>query len=202
MNGQNAQKFSKNKLAKLRNETFGFVFQQFFMNNDDTVLENVLLPLVIAKVPRRQRKKRAMSALKVVGLADKVKNKARDLSGGQKQRVCIARAIVNHPKVIFADEPTGNLDSVTGEKVEQILFRFHERLGATLVIVTHDEALAAKCQRQIRISDGKVVEETASRKAPVTKVSAKATPRGSEVAKATLGNSGMAKKKAGPRRIK
>ena len=203
VDGQNAQKFSKNKLAKLRNETFGFVFQQFFMNNDDTVLDNVLLPLVIAKMPRRQRKKRAMSALKVVGLTDKAKNKARDLSGGQKQRVCIARAIVNHPKVIFADEPTGNLDSVTGEKVEQILFRFHEKLGATLVIVTHDEALAAKCQRQIRISDGKIIEETSSIKTSSTKkaeVSSTRKAESSSVRKAEASKKVSAKGKV--RRIK
>ena len=188
VNGQNARKFNKRQLAKLRNETFGFVFQQFFMNNDDTVLDNVILPLSIAKVPRRQRKRRALSALKVVGLADKAKNKARDLSGGQKQRVCIARAIVNNPKVIFADEPTGNLDSATGEKVEQILFRFHERLGATLVIVTHDEALAAKCQRQIRISDGLVVEETNSASAK----SAAASESGSAGARSVAAKSGTA----------
>ena len=127
LNGRNTSKLKNRKLNRLRNKEFGFVFQSFFMNANDTVLNNVILPLKIAGISRRERKRRAMEALEVVELDDKAKNKASDLSGGQKQRVCIARAIVNNPKVIFADEPTGNLDTATGEKIEKILFELNRK---------------------------------------------------------------------------
>lgn len=155
INGVNSTKLKPRQLNKMRNRYFGFVFQQFFMNANDTVLNNVLLPLKISGTRRRTRKKLAMEALKVVGLEEKAMNKANNLSGGQKQRVCIARAIVNSPKVIFADEPTGNLDSATGAKVEKLLFELNKK-GVTLIIVTHDEDLAKKCQRQIHIADGEM----------------------------------------------
>lgn len=159
LNGTKTSKLKQRQLNTLRNKEFGFVFQQFFMNANDTVLNNVMLPLKIAGVSSRERKKRAMHALTVVGLESKAKNKANNLSGGQKQRVCIARAIVNNPAVIFADEPTGNLDSVTGEKVEETLFTLNREKNITLIIVTHDEDLAMKCDRQIRITDGRVVSD-------------------------------------------
>ena len=159
LNGQNTSKLKNRKLNRLRNKEFGFVFQSFFMNANDSVLNNVILPLKIAGIGRRERRRRAMEALKVVELDDKFKNKAKDLSGGQKQRVCIARAIVNNPKVIFADEPTGNLDSATGDKIEKLLFNLNKEKGITLIVVTHDEELAAKCKRQIRITDGAVVTD-------------------------------------------
>lgn len=145
-------------LNKLRNQTFGFVFQQFFLNTQDTVLENVMLPLKIAGVTGKKRRDLALAAIKAVDLESKAQNKANNLSGGQKQRVCIARALVNEPQIIFADEPTGNLDSTTGEMVEDILFKLHREKGITLIIVTHDPDLAQKCQRQIKIKDGLVVE--------------------------------------------
>ena len=129
------------------------------MNANDNVLNNVILPLKIAGVRRSERRRRAMEALKTVELEDKAKNKAKDLSGGQKQRVCIARALVNNPKVIFADEPTGNLDSATGAKIEELLFNLNREKGITLIVVTHDEELAEKCGRQIRIADGKIVTD-------------------------------------------
>lgn len=157
INGKDTALLKKKELNKLRNQTFGFVFQQFFMNPQDTVLENVILPLKIAGVPSKKRKEIAMKALEEVELADKFNNKASNLSGGQKQRVCIARAIANSPKILFADEPTGNLDSNTGDKVEKLLFSLNKEQGITLIIVTHDEALANKCNRQIRIKDGKIV---------------------------------------------
>ena len=157
INGKDIALLKKKELNKLRNQTFGFVFQQFFMNPQDTVLENVILPLKIAGVPSKKRKEIAMKALEEVELADKFNNKASNLSGGQKQRVCIARAIANSPKILFADEPTGNLDSNTGDKVEKLLFSLNKEQGITLIIVTHDEALANKCDRQIRIKDGKIV---------------------------------------------
>lgn len=159
IDGQNIAKMKKRNLNKLRNQTFGFVFQQFFMNPKDTVLQNVILPLKIAGISSRKRKEIALKALEAVELTDKAKNKASNLSGGQKQRVCVARAIVNSPKIIFADEPTGNLDSKTSAKVEDLLFGLNRKKGITLVIVTHDEALAQKCDRQIRIQDGQIISK-------------------------------------------
>jgi len=159
IDGQNIAKMKKRNLNKLRNQTFGFVFQQFFMNPKDTVLQNVILPLKIAGISSRKRKEIALKALEAVELTDKAKNKASNLSGGQKQRVCVARAIVNSPKIIFADEPTGNLDSKTSAKVEDLLFSLNREKGITLVIVTHDEALAQKCDRQIRIQDGQIISK-------------------------------------------
>jgi putative ABC transport system ATP-binding protein len=164
INGVNASRLSANKLNRLRNREFGFVFQQFFMNSNDTVLNNVVLPLKIAGISFSNRKRRAMEALKTVELDSKAKSKANDLSGGQKQRVCIARAIVNNPKVIFADEPTGNLDTVTGERVENLLFNLNKEKGITLIIVTHDEDLAAKCSRQIHIKDGQIESDEQTKK--------------------------------------
>ena len=159
INGQNIAKMKKRELNKLRNQTFGFVFQQFFMNPKDTVLQNVILPLKIAGVSSRKRKEIALKALEAVELTDKAKNKASNLSGGQKQRVCVARAIANSPEIIFADEPTGNLDSKTSKKIEDLLFDLNKEGGITLIIVTHDESLAAKCDRQIRIQDGQIVSK-------------------------------------------
>ena len=159
INGQNIAKMKKRDLNKLRNRTFGFVFQQFFMNPKDTVLQNVILPLKIGGVSSRKRKEIALKALEAVELTDKVKNKASNLSGGQKQRVCVARAIANSPEIIFADEPTGNLDSKTSKKIEDLLFGLNKNNGITLIIVTHDEALAQKCDRQIRIQDGQIISK-------------------------------------------
>lgn len=159
INGQNIAKMKKRDLNKLRNRTFGFVFQQFFMNPKDTVLQNVILPLKIGGVSSRKRKEIALKALEAVELTDKAKNKASNLSGGQKQRVCVARAIANSPEIIFADEPTGNLDSKTSKKIDDLLFGLNKDNGITLIIVTHDEALAQKCDRQIRIQDGQIISK-------------------------------------------
>ncbi|HAP5764311.1 TPA: ABC transporter ATP-binding protein [Enterococcus faecalis] len=157
LNGKNVTSIRKKVLNKTRNEEFGFVFQQFFMNAKDTVLNNVLLPLKIGGISGSKREKMALDALKAVGLEDKVQNKANNLSGGQKQRVCIARALVNNPQIIFADEPTGNLDSATGKKIEELLFDLNKNKGITLIIVTHDPDLAARCDRQVHVRDGLIV---------------------------------------------
>ncbi|NSU27280.1 ABC transporter ATP-binding protein [Enterococcus faecalis] len=157
LNGKNVTSIRKKVLNKTRNEEFGFVFQQFFMNAKDTVLNNVLLPLKIGGISGSKRKKMALDALKAVGLEDKVQNKANNLSGGQKQRVCIARALVNNPQIIFADEPTGNLDSATGKKIEELLFDLNKNKGITLIIVKHDTDLAARCDRQVHVRDGLIV---------------------------------------------
>ncbi|QKJ20787.1 ABC transporter ATP-binding protein [Microbacterium hominis] len=154
------------KLNRTRNKTFGFVFQQFFLTGSNTVLENVILPLKIAGVGRAERKRRGLAALEQLELADKARNKAVNLSGGQKQRTVIARALVNSPRIIFADEPTGNLDSHTGAVVEDILFTLNREHGITLIVVTHDEELAARCDRRIHIRDGRIesdsIEEVAA----------------------------------------
>lgn len=154
INGEVVTKLSKRKQDQLRNRTFGFVFQQFFLNGNASVLENVILPLKIAGVGSRERKKRGLAALEAVELAEKASSKANDLSGGQKQRVVVARALINNPQIIFADEPTGNLDSTTGAKVEQLLFDLNKQQGITLIVVTHDPDLAARCDRQVFIKDG------------------------------------------------
>lgn len=142
------------QLNRTRNKTFGFVFQQFFLTGGNSVLENVVLPLKIAGVRAGERRRRGMAALEQLDLADKARNRAVDLSGGQKQRVVIARALVNNPRIIFADEPTGNLDTATGAVVEDILFDLNRRQGINLVVVTHDEELAARCDRSLYIRDG------------------------------------------------
>jgi putative ABC transport system ATP-binding protein len=152
--GTDATKLKSKEINRLRNQDFGFVFQQFFLTANASVLENVVLPLKIAGVGAKERKIRGMAALEQLELADKAKNKAMNLSGGQKQRAVIARALVNNPKVIFADEPTGNLDTATGAVVEDILFALNKDKGITLIIVTHDIDLAARCDRQIFIRDG------------------------------------------------
>lgn len=157
IDGVDASQLRGTKLNDLRNRTFGFVFQQFFLTPNTSVLDNVMLPLKIARMGSRDRKRRALEALEQLELADKAKSKAIDLSGGQKQRVVIARALVNTPRIIFADEPTGNLDSATGAVVEDLLFRLNKEQGITLVIVTHDEELAARASRRIYLKDGRVV---------------------------------------------
>lgn len=149
-----------------RGKNVGIVFQQFFLQPNDTVLENVALPLKIQGAKKKERLEKAQAALEQVGLASKAKNKANDLSGGQKQRVAIARALVDNPSIIIADEPTGNLDSENGEVVENLLFDLNKKLGTTLIIVTHDEDLARKCQRVVYLKDGHVEKDTAK---PATK---------------------------------
>lgn len=187
IDGTNSGKLRAKQLNRLRNRRFGFVFQQFFMNANDTVLENVLLPLKIAGISRFKRKAKALDALKIVDLADKAKNKANDLSGGQKQRVCIARAIVNDPEVIFADEPTGNLDSATGDKITDLLFNLNKKHGVTLIIVTHDEDLAKLCNRIIRLSDGKIISDQSVRKTAKKQASSRREKEAARVKKANRG---------------
>ncbi len=141
---------------RFRSEKIGFIFQSFFVQANESSFENVALPLEIASKSASVRTKRVVAALRVVGLSDKEKQKAGNLSGGQKQRLAIARAIVNNPRIIFADEPTGNLDTTTGASIEKLLFNLNKQGGSTLVVVTHDEELAAKCDMQIYIKDGKI----------------------------------------------
>lgn len=149
-------KLKGRKLDKFRAKSMGFIFQSFFVQANDTCYNNVALPLEIMKHKGSERKKLIRSALESVELGDKINEKAGNLSGGQKQRLAIARAIVGNPSIIFADEPTGNLDSFTGKKVEDILFGFNKDSGVTLIVVTHDADLAKKCDIQIVMKDGEV----------------------------------------------
>lgn len=157
---QDSSRMTGGQVDGLRNKTFGFVFQQFYLNGRDSVLNNVVLPLKIAGVGRKERKDRGIDALKSVGLEERAGSKAADLSGGQKQRVCIARALINRPIVIFADEPTGNLDTNNGKAVEDLLFRLNQEHGITLIIVTHDPDLAARCERLINLKDGVMTDRS------------------------------------------
>lgn len=144
------------EMDSFRSSKMSFIFQAFFIQANQTVYQNVMLPLQIAKVPRARRRKLVMDALTSVELESKVNNLAANLSGGQKQRLAIARAIVNKLHILFADEPTGNLDSVTGERIMTLLFDLNKQLGCTIILVTHDPDLAKQCQMQIRLKDGKI----------------------------------------------
>ena len=156
IDGKDILRLKQKEVDKFRAEKIGFIFQSFFVQGNESVYDNVSLPLEIAGLPVGKRKARVQAALEAVELADKIKNKAKDLSGGQKQRLAVARAIANEPNIIFADEPTGNLDSLTGEKVEDMLFDYNKDKGVTLIIVTHDPELAAKCDMLVSIKDGKI----------------------------------------------
>ena len=156
IDGQDILKLRQKQVDEFRARKIGFIFQSFFVQGNESVADNVSLPLEIVKMPRGLRESKINEALKAVDLYEKRKNRAKDLSGGQKQRLAIARAIVGSPQIIFADEPTGNLDSETGAKVEELLFNYSKQEGATLIIVTHDVDLAKKCDYQILIKDGKI----------------------------------------------
>lgn len=156
IDGKNILTLKQKEIDKFRSREMSFIFQSFFVQANESCYDNVSLPLEIANVPLSKRKAKIEAALKAVELIDKKKSRARDLSGGQKQRLAVARAIVNSPKILFADEPTGNLDSVTGEVVEDLLFGYNKKNNVTLIIVTHDEALASRCDIQIHIKDGKI----------------------------------------------
>lgn len=160
VDGRDTAELSEKAKNTLRNEMFGFVFQQFFLNGRETVFENVVLPMRIRGAAARDIEASANNALRAVGLDDKTGKKAKDLSGGEKQRVCIARALIGNPRVIFADEPTGNLDSHTGAAVEQLLLDLNREHGITLVVVTHDDDLARRCDRVIEMKDGQILSET------------------------------------------
>ena len=160
IDGQDILQLKPKRVDEFRAKKIGFIFQSFFVQGNESVVDNVSLPLEIARLPRKKRAHKINVALKAVDLYDKRKNRAKDLSGGQKQRLAIARAIVGDPQIIFADEPTGNLDSETGAKVEELLFGYNKQKGVTLIVVTHDADLAKKCDYQIIIKDGRVEKST------------------------------------------
>jgi putative ABC transport system ATP-binding protein len=154
--GADVEGLADDALADLRNEEIGFVFQTFQLLPRASALANVELPLVYRGLPRRERRARAEEALRAVGLGNRMHHRPNELSGGQRQRVAIARALVGDPSLLLADEPTGNLDSATGEEIVRLFEELHGR-GHTILLVTHEPRLAARCPRAIRLSDGRVI---------------------------------------------
>jgi len=155
LEGQDISHLNEEELAKTRNVTLGFVFQQFNLLAKTSATENVSLPLLYSDVPKSKRLPKSIEMLNKVGLGDKLKNTPAQLSGGQQQRVAIARALINDPKIIMADEPTGNLDSKSGKEIIAIFHKLHDE-GRTIILVTHDMELARQAQRIIIIKDGQV----------------------------------------------
>jgi len=157
--GRDPSKLNDDELSKLRNRYIGFVFQTFNLIPRLTALENVMLPLVVRGVDGSERRRRAIEALEQVGLRDRMNHRPTELSGGEQQRVAIARAIVTRPRIVLADEPTGNLDSVSAKEIVKVLSRLNRELGITVVIVTHDPEVASAAQRVVKIRDGVIYEE-------------------------------------------
>jgi putative ABC transport system ATP-binding protein len=156
LNGKDVSRLSDDALADIRNREIGFIFQNFQLLPRETALANVELPLVYRGVKSKERRERAIEALKKVRLENRMAHKPTELSGGQRQRVAIARALAAEPSLLLADEPTGNLDSATGEEIVRLFEELHQ-LGHTIVLVTHEPKLAARCPRAVRLSDGLVV---------------------------------------------
>lgn len=157
IDGINPFTLKDKQLARFRNQKLGFVFQFHHLLPEFTALENVMIPALIAGVSQAQAKQRAMELLETVGLGERASHKPQQLSGGEQQRVAIARALANNPAVLFADEPSGNLDSATKQEIHQLFFDLRDKLGQTVVIITHDESLAAMCDRSLVMKDGMFV---------------------------------------------
>jgi putative ABC transport system ATP-binding protein len=158
LNNKDVSRMSDDELAVVRNVEIGFIFQTFQLLPKETALANVELPLVYRGMPAKERRERARAALDKVQLSHRMHHKPNELSGGQRQRVAIARALVSEPSMLLADEPTGNLDSATGEEIVKLFEQLH-KAGHTLVLVTHEPKLAARCPRAIRLSDGEIVAD-------------------------------------------
>jgi putative ABC transport system ATP-binding protein len=156
-NGQDVSQLSETQLARIRNKGVGFIFQQFNLLQRASALDNVALPLVYSNLPPRTRFKKAKAMLIKVGLADKLDNHPNQLSGGEQQRVAIARALVNDPQIIFADEPTGNLDSKTGQGILKLFQELNQKDKRTLVVVSHDSRIARQAKKTIKIKDGRIL---------------------------------------------
>jgi putative ABC transport system ATP-binding protein len=157
LKGKDISLFSEDELSQLRGRTIGFIFQEFNILPNLTALENVMLPMVFQGVLSEKRKKRAEELLISVGLKDRISHQPAELSAGERQRVAIARAFANDPEMVIADEPTGNLDSITGKKIMEILTDFHKKEGKTIVVVTHDSHIADYSEQIINIKDGQII---------------------------------------------
>jgi len=168
LNGQDVSKMTDNELAEVRNREIGFIFQTFNLLQRSTALENVMLPLVYAGVSKSERIRRAEETLKSVQLSDRMKHKPNELSGGQRQRVAVARALVNNPSIVLADEPTGNLDSKTSIEIMGLLEEIH-KLGNTIIVVTHEEDIAMHAHRVIRMIDGRIESDEVNENIRVVK---------------------------------
>ncbi len=165
VDGQDLSKASDRELSLYRNKKVGFIFQTFNLQPTYTALENVSLPLVFAKVPLWRRKRIAREVMETVELSDRLRHKPNQLSGGERQRVAIARALVNDPKILLADEPTGNLDSKSGEQIMELLTRMNKERGIILLLVTHDLKTAGYADRMLRMLDGQIAEAVDRRQA-------------------------------------
>lgn len=159
IDGQEVLHMNASKLSAFRNRRIGFVFQSHRLLPEFTALENVMIPSLIAGLSNKESASRAKALLSEVGLSDRMDHKPSELSGGEAQRVAIARALVNNPAVLFADEPSGNLDSATKQDIHRIFFEMREKHGQTIVIVTHDETLADMCDRKLVMSDGLIINQ-------------------------------------------
>jgi len=156
--GKDVSKLNDDRLAEIRNKKIGFVFQQYNLLSRTNILHNVEIPLIYAGLKSKQRRKLAMQALESVGLSDRVKHKPNEISGGERQRAAIARALVNDPLIILADEPTGNLDTKTGEEIMKIFYKLHQQ-GNTLIMVTHEAEVARHARRIIHLRDGLIEKD-------------------------------------------
>ncbi|MDX9905613.1 MAG: ABC transporter ATP-binding protein [Bacteroidales bacterium] len=162
LNGNDVSKLDDNELAEIRNKEIGFIFQTFNLLPRSTALDNVMLPLIYAGIGKNDRMERAVKALDAVGLSDRMNHKPNELSGGQRQRVATARALVNNPSLILADEPTGNLDSRTSDEIMALLVDIH-KAGNTIILVTHEESIARYAHRIIRLMDGTILSDELNR---------------------------------------
>ena len=158
IDGENVSRLSATKIAHFRNKNIGFVFQFHQLLPEFTALENVMIPALIGGTSKKEARQRAQELLDFMGLADRAEHKPNQLSGGEKQRVAVARALVNHPAVVFADEPSGSLDTHNKEELHRLFFDLRDRMGQTFVIVPHDEALASQTDRTIHMLDGYITE--------------------------------------------
>lgn len=159
LDGKNIAKMPESALAKIRGQKIGFIFQQFNLIPSLTALENVALPMVFQDIPDEKRLKRAKELLHLVGLSERMHHRPSELSGGEQQRVAIARALANDPEIVLADEPTGNLDTKTGEKIMEILVDLHEKEKKTIVVITHDADIANYAHKKLILRDGKLIKD-------------------------------------------